>query len=162
MAEYKITTPSVIRIKGLQPTDIHGMHSLFKQEGCIDSENKFSDEEKCIALDDVQTRLSKQYHTDKQASADMLLCIAQDKYILVDAKFNSETVKNISPTELNQKLLGSKSLVLSDEVSFGNAFYVLFKSKVLTPTQESWLKRHLTIKPQFRFMTAIKFRGLFE
>lgn len=162
MAEYTITNPTVIRIKGLLPTDLRGMHSLLRQEGCIDSENKFTDEEKCIALDDIQTRLSKQNHTDKQASADMLLCVGQSKYILVDAKFNSETVKNISPTELNQKLMGSKSLVLSDDVSYGNAFYVLFKSKVLSATQQNQLKRQFTNKPQFRFLTAIKFRELFE
>ena len=56
MAENKITTPSVIRIKGQLPSDIRGMHSLLKQEGCIDSENKFTDEDRCISLDDIQTR----------------------------------------------------------------------------------------------------------
>ena len=46
MAEYKLISPAAIHIKGMQPTDIRGLHSLLKQEGCIDSENLFSDKEK--------------------------------------------------------------------------------------------------------------------
>lgn len=56
MAEYTITDPKDIRIKSLLLSDIQGMHTLLKKEGCIDSENKFSDGQKAIALDDVQPR----------------------------------------------------------------------------------------------------------
>ena len=73
MAEYTITDPKGIRIKSLLSSDIQGMHTLLKKEGCINSENKFSDEQKAIALDDVQTRIAQQNKTDKQASADVLL-----------------------------------------------------------------------------------------
>ena len=72
MAEYTITDPKGIRIKSLLLSDIQGMHTLLKKEESIDSENKFSDEQKAIALDDVQTRIAQQNKTDKQASADML------------------------------------------------------------------------------------------
>ena len=55
MAEYKLISPVAIHIKGLQPADIRGLHALLKQEGCIDSENPFSDREKAIALDESKT-----------------------------------------------------------------------------------------------------------
>ena len=112
MAEYRIVSPTSIRIRGMQQaTDIRGIHTLFKNEGCIESENKFSDEDKAIALDDIQTRLAQKNHTNKQSSADMLLCITNNKYLLADAKFRQENVKNISPTELRQKYDGSISIV---------------------------------------------------
>ena len=72
MAEYTIKNPNDIRIKSLLLSDIQGMHTLLKKEGCIDSENNFTDELKAIALDDVQTRIAQQNKTDKQASADVL------------------------------------------------------------------------------------------
>ena len=162
MAEYTITSPNGIRIKSLLLSDIQGMHTLLKKEGCIDRENKFTDEQKAIALDEVQTRIAQQNKTDKQASADILLCVTGNKYLLADAKFNSTSVKNISSTELKSKLNCSKSLVLSDDYNYVNAFYVLFKQSILTPTQYNRLKRQFAGKPQFRFMNAIEFRKLFE
>ena len=92
MAEYKIVDPSAIHVKGMASTDICGLHALLKQEGCIDSENLFSDREKAIALDGIQERLAQRSHTDKQASADMLICIANGRYVLADAKFRQENV----------------------------------------------------------------------
>ena len=65
MAEYKLISPATIHIKGMQPADIRGLHSLLKQEGCIDSENLFSDREKAIALDGIQNRLAQRNRTDK-------------------------------------------------------------------------------------------------
>ena len=157
MADYTLKSPKDIRIKSLQLSDIQGMHALLKKEGCIDSENKFSDEQKVIALDEVQTRIAKQNKTDKQSSADILLCVTGNKYLLADAKFNSTNVKNISPTELKTKLSCSKFLVISDDYTYANAFYVLFKQSVLTPTQYNRLKRQFAGKPQFRFVNAIEF-----
>ncbi len=162
MAEYTITSPNEIRIKSLLLSDIQGMHTLLKKEGCINSENKFTDEQKAIALDEVQTRIAQQNKTDKQASADVLLCVSGNKYLLADAKFNSTSVKNISSTELKSKLSSSKGLVLSDDYTYANAFYVLFKQSVLTPSQYNRLKRQLVGKPQFRFMNAVEFWRLFE
>lgn len=107
MAEYTIIDPKGILIKSLLLSDIQGMHTLLKKEGCIDSEN-------------------------------------------------------ISPTELKSKLSSSKSLVLSDDYSYANAFYVLFKQSVLTPTQYNRLKRQFAGKPQFRFVNAIDFGKLFD
>ena len=162
MAEYTITSPNEIRIKSLLLSDIQGMHTLLKKEGCINSENKFTDEQKAIALDEVQTRIAQQNKTDKQASADVLLCVSGNKYLLADAKFKITSVKNISSTELKSKLSSSKGLVLSDDYTYANAFYVLFKQSVLTPSQYNRLKRQLVGKPQFRFMNAVEFWRLFE
>lgn len=103
MAEYTITDPKGIRIKSLLLSDIQGMHTLLKKEGCI-----------------------------------------------------------ISPTELKSKLSSSKSLVLSDDYTYANAFYVLFKQSVLTPTQYNRLKRQFSGKPQFRFVNAVDFWKLFD
>ena len=162
MAEYKLISPAAIHIKGLQPADIRGLHALLKQEGCIDSENLFSDREKAIALDGIQDRLAQRNHANKQASADMLICVAKNKYILADAKFRQENVKNISPTELESKLVCSKSIVESYDYMFANAFYVLFKKRTLKPTQKALLKRKFSGSPQYRFMNALQFYELFE
>ena len=160
--KHKIISPSAIQLKGMMAADIRGLYSLFKKEGCIESENKFTDEEKAISLDDIQTRLAQKNKTDKQASADMFLCIDKNKYLLIDAKFKSKSIKNIDPKELSKKLTGSMSLVSSDDFYFGKAFYVLFKSQVITPSQQNRLKREFQNKPQFRFMNALQFRELFE
>ena len=164
MAEYKIVGPTSIRIRGMQPTDISGLHSILKNEGCVDSENKFTDAEKAIALDNIQTRLAHQNRTDKQPSADILLCVSKNCYLLADAKFRQENVKNknLSPSELRKKLEGSKSIVLSDDIVFANRFYVLFTSKFLTATRRRWLKQQFTGSPLFRFMNAVEFGELFE
>ena len=105
-----------IHIEGLQPIDIKSLRTIFKNEGCIDSENLFTDKEKAIALDDVQTRLSKQNHTDKKASADILICVEKNKYLLTDAKFRVKNINNISPSELREKLNGSKNIVQGDKI----------------------------------------------
>ena len=162
MAEYKLISPATIHIKGMQPADIRGLHSLLKQEGCIDSENLFSDREKAIALDGIQNRLAQRNRTDKQASADMLICVARDKYILADAKFRQENVKNISPSELESKLVCSKSIVESYDYMFANAFYLLFSKPILKPTQRNMLKRKFSNRPLYRFMNALQFYESFE
>ena len=162
MAEYKIVNPSAIHVKGMTPTNICGLHALLKQEGCVDSENLFSDREKAIALDGIQERLAKRNHTDKQASADMLICISNGRYVLADAKFRQENVKIISPSELESKLVCSKSIVESYDYTFANAFYVLFKKRILKPTQYDMLKRKFISRPQYRFMNALQFYEMFE
>lgn len=162
MAEYKITNPSAIRIKGMATTDICGLHALLKQEGCIDSENLFPDSEKAVALDGIQERLAQRNHTDKQSSADMLICIANGRYLLADAKFRQDNVKNISVSELNSKLVCSKSIVESYDYLFANVFYVLFKNRTLKPVQFDLLKRKFSGRPQFRFVNAKQFYELFE
>lgn len=161
-SKYKIDDPAIIRIDGLLPIDIKGLRTIFKNEGCIDSENLFTDKEKAIALDDVQTRLSKRNHSDKKASADILIYIVKNKYLLADAKFRQKNVKNLSPTELRQKLDCSKNLVKTDEMAFGNAFYVLFQKNILTDTARRWLKQQFKNSPLYRFYNAIEFRELFE
>lgn len=162
MAEYKIVNPSAIHIKGMTPTNICGLHTLLKQEGCIDIENLFSDREKAIALDGIQESLARRNHTDKQASADMLICITNGRYVLADAKFRQENVKNISPSELESKLVCSKSIVESYDYTFANVFCVLFKKRILKPTQYDMLKRKFLGRPQYRFMNALQFYELFE
>lgn len=163
MAEYKLINPSLLHVKGMTPADICGLHSLLSKEGCVESENMFPDEDKAIALDGIQERIARQNHTDKLSSADILLVLSKSKYILADAKFRQENVKNLSLTELKKKLECSKSLVLSDEYTFGGAFYVLFKRRVLQPKQRRWLKQHMSASsPNYRFVDAVEFKELFE
>ena len=160
--KYKIDNPKNIRIEGMQDTDIKGLHTIFKNEGCIDSENLFTDNEKAIALDDVQTRLSKRNHTDKKASADILICIVKNKYLLADAKFRQENVKNFKLQDLNPKLNCSKNIVLSDDFRFDNAFYVLLKKKILSETNRRYLKQQFKSSPLYRFVNTEDFWNLFH
>ena len=69
---FREVTKMIALAKGAQREVQDFMLTLLKKEGSIDSENKFSDEQKAIALDDVQTRIAQQNKTDKQASADVL------------------------------------------------------------------------------------------
>ena len=69
---FREVTKMIALAKGAQREVQDFMLTLLKKEGCIDSENKFSDEQKAIALDDVQTRIAQQNKTEKQASADVL------------------------------------------------------------------------------------------
>ena len=61
MAEYTITDPKDIRIKSLLLSDIQGMHTLLKKEGCIDSENKFSDVKQSVLAPTQYNRLKRQF-----------------------------------------------------------------------------------------------------
>ncbi len=160
--KYKIDNPTNIRINGLLPADIKGLRTIFKNEGCIDSENKFTDNDKAIALDDVQTHLSQKNHAQKKSSADILICVVKNKYLLADAKFRQEKVENLDNKELNNKLNDSKSLIQSDDFQFMNAFYVLFKEKILTDTARRKLKQMFKNSPLYRFINAREFRDLFE
>ena len=61
MAEYTITNPNDIRIKSLLLSDIQGMHTLLKKEGCIDSENKFTDVKQSVLTPTQYNRLKRQF-----------------------------------------------------------------------------------------------------
>ena len=61
MAEYTITDPKGIRIKSLLLSDIQGMHTLLKKEGCIDNENKFSDVKQSVLTPTQYNRLKRQF-----------------------------------------------------------------------------------------------------
>ncbi len=161
-SKYIIDNPANICIDGLQDIDIKGLRTIFKNEGCIESENLFSDKEKAIALDDVQTRLSKRNHSDKKASADILIHVVKNKYFLADAKFRQKNIKNLSTTELRQKIDCSKNLVQSDEITFGNIFYVLFQKNILSDAARRWLKQQFKNSPLYRFHNAIEFHDMFK
>lgn len=160
--KYKIDNKPEIRINGLLPADIKGLRTILKNEGCIDSENKFTDKEKAIALDDVQEHLSQKNSNNKKSSADILICVVKNKYLLADAKFNQKNVENLDDKELKKKLNDSKSLIQSDDFQFMNAFYVLFKEKILTNTACRKLKQMFKNSPLYRFLNAREFRDLFE
>ena len=49
MATYRIGTYQGVCIECWTPKELVGLHSLLKQEGCPDSENVFSDNDKAIA-----------------------------------------------------------------------------------------------------------------
>lgn len=66
MAEYTITDPKGIRIKSLLLSDIQGMHTLLKKEGCIDSENKFSDVKQSVLPPSKYNRLKRQFEGKPQ------------------------------------------------------------------------------------------------
>lgn len=162
--KYTIEKPTKIRIEGMVAAeDILCLHTILKNEGCLDSENKWlANDEKAIGLDQIQTRLSQKKHVSKQASADMLICITQNKYLLADAKFRQENVKNFKLKDLNPKLNCSKNIVLSDDFRFDNAFYVLLKKKILSETNKRYLKQQFKSSPLYRFVNAEEFWNLFH
>lgn len=160
-SKNKIVSPNHILIKGLQRADIKSIKEILKEEGCPSSENLFSDNEMGISLDVIQSHIAKANKTDKKASADLLVCINGNKYLLADAKFKARTVRNISLEEAKDKLRESKSIVLSME-SCGRPFYILFTGKVLTNSSYNIIKRMFHNNPGFEFKTAKTFYELFE
>lgn len=160
--KYTIVSPEGVHIKGLQTGNIIGLHSLLKREGCADSENLFSDEQKAVALDDVQIHLAKANKTDIKASTDILLCIYKNKIFLAEAKFRIDKIKNISKGEIDNKLSGSRGLIEDEEFHINPALYLLFSSAKLTPPHINELKRIFLSSPKYKFMTAVEFYSLFE
>lgn len=161
--KYTIINPAKIRIKGMEAADIQGLRTILKNEGCVDSENMFSDKEKSVTLDKVQERLAKKNKTNKKASADVLVCIAKNKYLLAEAKFEVKNVKNIKTSEIQDKFKESKNIILSDDFTFEKeAFYILFKKNVLTDSALNCLRRMFLNTTKYSFITAIDFYNLFD
>lgn len=164
--KYTIVSPEGVRIKGLQTGNIIGLHTLLKREGCADSENLFSDEQKAVALDDVQIHLAKANKTDIKASTDILLCIYKNKIFLAEAKFRVENVKNVSKREIEDKIADSRDLIEDDNFHVAPPLYLLFSSSVLSPTRKQTrineLKQKFLSSPKYQFMTVAEFYNLFD
>lgn len=159
---YRITDPRKIRVKHCQLSDIMGMYDLFSQEGCNKSENKFSNEQKGIYLDGIQTRIAQNNKTSKKASADFLICVNDNKVLLADAKFRVQNIENVEKRSLNAKIDQSRALIESDDCFVENKLYVVYLKKVLTPQKANRLSSLMGKSPKFHFLTAEQFRGIFE
>lgn len=148
-------------IKGLKPQDFRTIRDILAQEGCPKSENLFSDKELGVALDSIEEHLGVLHKKSKMSSADLLVCIIGSKYILADAKFRSKSVKNISRTEIDKKINGSKVIINSDYIYQG-PFYILFRANVLTNSGYNRLKKMFAYSPRYEFKNTINFYTLFE
>lgn len=166
MTKYTIVSPAGICIKGIQAGNIIGLHSLLKREGCAESENLFTDEQKAIALDDVQICKAQANKTDVKPSTDILLCIYKNKIFLAEAKFRVENVRNVSKREIEEKIVGSRDLVEDENFHIVPPLFLLFSSTVLTPkckqARINELKKIFLSSPNYQFMTAAEFYNLFE
>lgn len=160
--KYTIISPVGVCIEGLQAGNIVGLHSLLKKEGCVESENLFTDEQKAVALDDVQIHRAKVNKTCVEPSTDILLCVYKNKIFLAEAKFKVENVKNISKGEIDDKIIGSRNIVQDENFHIVPSCYLLFSSAVLTQARINELKRIFLSSPKYQFMTAIEFYNLFE
>lgn len=161
MATYKISNYQGVRIECWTPKHLVELNKLLKQEGCPNSENVFTDKEMAIELDDVQRMISQKYHTDKKASADILLHVNGNKLLLADAKFRVTNIKNLDAKELSKKITESKALVKTD-YSFLPKFYILMKKQALSPVHLNAVRRMFSNKPNYQVMDTINFHALFE
>lgn len=161
MATYKISNYQGVRIECWTPKHLVGLNKLLRQEGCPNSENVFTDKDMAIELDDVQRMISQKHHTDKKASADILLHVNGNKLLLADAKFRVTNIKNLDAKELSKKITESKALVKTD-YSFLPNFYILMKKQALSPTHLNAVRRMFSNKPNYRVMDTINFHALFE
>lgn len=148
-------------VKGLALSDITSIRSLFRKEGCPDSENLFDNQDKCIALDDIQTRLASAHKTNKKASADLLVVADGKKMILADAKFKVSKTNNLTLKEAESKVRGSKSII-STQLPYYGKFLLVFKESVLTPSAKHRLIRKFNESPRYDFLTATEFYHLFH
>lgn len=161
MATYKISNYQGIHIECWTPKDLVGLYELLKQEGCPNSENLFSDKDKAVELADVQRKISQKHHTDKKASADILVHINGNKLLLADAKYRVTNIRNLDSKELNKKIAESKALVKTD-YSFLPTFYILMKKQALSPAKLNAVRRKFSNKPNYQVMDTIAFHALFE
>lgn len=161
--KMKIVAPKreLLMIKGMMPSDVTSIKSLFQREGCLDSENLFDDQDQCIALDDIQTRLASTHKTNKKASADLLVVADGKKIILADAKFKVSKTSNLSFKEAESKDRGSKGII-STQLSYYAKFLLVFKKSILTPSAKNQLKRKFNESPKYDFLTATEFYHLFH
>lgn len=160
--KYTIISPKGVRIKGVQEVDIIGLHSALKQEGCRESENSFTDEQKVVTLDNIQMRLAHSNRTSPRHSMDMLICIAPQKILLTDAKFGVKNVRNVSRSEIEDKITESRNLVEDENYHIIQTYYLLFSSAILTPARKNELKKIFLSSPKYQFQTAIEFHNLFN
>lgn len=162
MTKYRFETPTIHLVAGAKSTDIQGMHILLQQEGCPNGENKFTDEPKAIYLDALQERIAKHNKTDKKSSVDYVICVANHRVMLAEAKFKVGKVENIDKKELEKKINDTKSILRMDDYSFLEKYFILFKSETLQPTKIGKLARKFSNSPKYKFITATEFYGLFE
>lgn len=160
--KYTIISPKGVRIKGVQEVDIIGLHSALKQEGCRESENSFTDEQKVVALDNIQMRLAHNNKTDSKKSMDILICVSSKKILLADAKFRVGNVQHISKREIDDKITESRNLVEDENYQILPTYYLLFSSAILTPARKNELKKIFLSSPKYQFQTAVEFHNLFE
>ena len=113
-------------------------------------------------MDGIQTRIAQNNKTNKKASADILICVNDNKVLLADAKFRVQNVENVEKSSLNAKIDQSRVLVESDDYSVENKLYVVYLKKVLTPQKANRLSSLIDKSPKFHFLTAEQFRGIFE
>lgn len=160
--KYKIISPVGVRIKGVQTDDIIGLHLILKKEGCADRENLFTDNQKALALDNIQVRRAKIHKTNVEPSADILLCVNKNLIFLSEAKFRVENVKNISKREIDDKIFYSKYLIEDENYNVVPSFYLLFSSAILTQAHINELKRTFLSSPKYQFVTAVEFYNMFD
>lgn len=160
--KYTIVSPKGVRIKGVQDVDIVGLHSAFKQEGCRESGNLFTDKQKIVTLDNIQTRLAHNNKTDPKKSMDILICVASKKILLVDAKFRVENVQQISKRAIDNKVMESRNLVEDENYQIIQTYYLLFSSATLTQAHKNRLEKQFSASPNYQFQTATEFYNLFE
>lgn len=164
MENFKIGEYGGIKIDCWSRQQLVGLHHLLQQEGCPASENKFSDADKAIELDEVQRRISQKYHCDKKSSADILLHVLmshREKLLLADAKFRVSNINNLDTKEIDKKVKESKAIIQSD-IPFCSKFYVLLKSQAVSASKLNAIRRKFKNNPNMEFMDAISFHALFE
>lgn len=158
--KYNIVSPSHLRIKGLEPQDVRSVHDILQAEGCPKRENCFAAGEMGICLDDIQTRNARRNHTDKRASADILVLDSQNRVILTDLKYRCRNIRNLSVQEIKYKSQESKAL-LQEHTNFDFNFYLLFSSQVLTQSKLSVIRRKFDNHIQVQPLTTEDFYHLF-
>ena len=160
--KYQFEEPSLDLVKHGQLSDIRGIRTLFQDEECPNSENKFTDIDKGIYLDSIQTRISQRKGVKEKSSMDFALCIINHKVILVDAKFKVKSVDNIGKKDIDEKIKDSRDILCLVDYSLLNKYYILFRNSVLNHAQKNKIQRQFLMSPSYVFMTASEFYDLFE
>ena len=114
-------------------------------------------------MDGIQERIARLYKTDKQASADFLFCVNDNKIIMAEAKFRAKKVENLELSSLKLKFEGSRALIYDlGGFSIENKLFVVYLKKLLTPSKANKLSVQLGKRPRCQFVTAEQFYELFE
>lgn len=90
------------------------------------------EDEICVNIDKVEESLAKKDRRDKRKIMDLsfgLVAKKESRFVLVELRLRYKNVNNLSKTELDSKILTSKS-ILGQSPNLLNHYYFVFNSKL--------------------------------
>ena len=102
---------------GIMPTCLVKIANGLRAEHYSDKDMPFRTE-LCLNLDAVEQKLVKREHRNKNNTVDFLVGTGKNWILLVEAKIDVEHPRNISVSDLRDKITHSKNLISNSDADF--------------------------------------------